>query len=812
MKEEGQMEKGPKSSCFFMLLLATLFLFSFCVIFPQSVFAKDPLPSQEMETTLFDLYLADKSQGLILVRFTDQWCEVVEPSDLVDQLPQLRDRQPIIELVTGQIIGEQKKEGIGLVRCDVYSFRITVNVDPQNLLEKPLTLSDRLPDPENKFSFNQNVYVTSAGTVDKDFNSAFTSRSLASVGKYWANIDGTAVEDRPFELDNLSGSGIIGDYRMDLGMLRTKGQEFAGSADYAGVAVETSKDMILDQDLLQGSRLQIYVPSRSRVEFYRGGRLLSVQILDFGLQEVDTSDFPDGSYQVDVLIKEDGGQETRERHFFTKSGYLTVRSKPIYTVQAGVLRKEFSIKDTPVFQTGARVRALDSVDLESAISGTDKVRIGSVGFTGLWGDYRLGSSFSYSDQGHAGVSGVIDGILPWEVRYNVSGSKTLNPEPSTKQLPQEDQAPEDPFFPLFREKDNNIDVISRERNTLYASVIRTFDRVNMRFVGNSNESEVSRRRYAYGPVLEWTFFLQRQHTARLILSYLETNDGERGAALISYRVNFRPWSILTEAAGRVQSSGEKDLGGVDINYDSRNRSQRGVRGRFSSELKEGGQNKKGLSEVNTAELGLANRFLESSVFARNNESAAAEQTNIGINAGSSFMLSQDLGVSVSNPAPGEAALIVETTTRTPGLPLEVLVDNQVYDLMKSGQRMVVKLMPYRSYRVSIRPTEEAPLLRYDNEAFAFSVFPGNVLKKTWKIDKTFLVLGRLVDKNGKPIPFQRIKGVKEYVVTEEDGSFQAEISGSEELRVESSLYQCKLPLTVPEEVEFIYDLGEIRCE
>lgn len=71
------------------------------------------------------------------------------------------------------------------------------------------------------------------------------------------------------------------------------------------------------------------------------------------------------------------------------------------------------------------------------------------------------------------------------------------------------------------------------------------------------------------------------------------------------------------------------------------------------------------------------------------------------------------------------------------------------------------------------------------------------------------MLGRLVDSAGVPIAWARVKGAKEYIVPEADGSFQAEITRSSTLKVENKDITCTV--RIPDDAEFLYEAGDVEC-
>jgi len=152
---------------------------------------------------------------------------------------------------------------------------------------------------------------------------------------------------------------------------------------------------------------------------------------------------------------------------------------------------------------------------------------------------------------------------------------------------------------------------------------------------------------------------------------------------------------------------------------------------------------------------------------------------------------------------------VESDTTRSGF--DVVVNGIVKDIVRPGRKSVLGLAPYRIYSVSVRPVKTADLVVYDSRVERLVLFPGNIIKKSWAAHKVFIALGRIVDPQGRPIAFQRIKGTEEYTITEEDGTFQAELSGFEKLYIESSQHRCSITLPELEDVQYFAEIGDLVC-
>ncbi len=78
-----------------------------------------------------------------------------------------------------------------------------------------------------------------------------------------------------------------------------------------------------DLDYIEGNSIILYLPERSTVEAYKGDALIHIESYYAGNQEINTKDFPYGSYNVRFRIKSASGSEKEETRFLHKNGSYT---------------------------------------------------------------------------------------------------------------------------------------------------------------------------------------------------------------------------------------------------------------------------------------------------------------------------------------------------------------------------------------------------------------------------------------------------------------------------------------------------------
>lgn len=775
----------------------------------QRLNEKDP----SVESTVFDLYLSDKFKGSLLVSYTESWFEIDEPSEVLEQLPELKKgADEILPLVSGRIEKTRTIEGVGTVYYDLGTFRIVLQLGAEYLKGKGLDLTKRMLAPSSGLSFNQALGIATSLQDDSSSQSAFSHRSFGSYGRFFTRVDGAAVQNRPYEITEATGGGIIGNYQLRGGLLQMRGQAFSPSLQFAGMQFETAEQIFLDDELARGSPLQIFVPSRSTVEFYRDGRLLAVMVLDYGLQEVNTSAFPQGSYDVDIVIKESSGQVTQDRRFFTKAGFLASRAHPVLSLSAGVIRDKLDILATPLAQAAVRYRAFDFMDLGTSVSGTDENIITSADFNGLFRNLRFGAGGAVAQDNSKGVQGSL-GLTVWNTALSGRVARTYGTDASLSLVPTPSPTGVE-VIPLAPEVRRELSIEPQEVNS--ATIYKNFGRVDGRFVLERNKVRDSPARYSNGPTLDWRLLDSTLQSVVLRGSYLATERGMTKSLQLLFRRRITPaLSLSSQLLQRWQDADNESLILVGVSYDSLSgRSGTGSKLRSTLEARRQDQDS-GKKDTQTVSLDadVTSQYLRSTAFARGINQNSGFSKSLGINAESSFLISDKGDLSIGHPVQSDAALVAEVDGEDfpDDAKFEVLVNGQVRDLVRPGERAVIGLSPYQTYKANIRPSEGSAIVDYDTSTVPFSLFPGNVFKHVWKVERTFIILGRIVDETGAPIPSERVRGTNEYCFTEEDGTFQAEITGKTTLYIDSKRVKCSLDFKLETKPEYYLDVGDIVC-
>jgi outer membrane usher protein FimD/PapC len=778
-------------------------------------------PAPELlDTTLFDLYLGETLKGRALVHFMDDYCRIDNPEDILDQLAQVKSKDGLDRLLTGWMKKKKNIDEVGSIECDTATFRIIIKLGQDFLKPKQLNLLDKVPDPKNEFSLQQRLRGAASGDIDQTLTSSFQNRTIVSKGRNWAVLDGTYVNEVGYEIDEASVSRTIDSIETTVGLLRTEGQFFASSVDYAGITLRTSPNVFLNRDTLRGTPIEVFVPSRSRVEFFRGRRLLAVEDLDYGLQEIDTSNFPQGSYDVDIVITEDDGRVIREKRLFTKSGLLEAGPIPIFSLELGTLRDRRSVSSVPVGQLGLTWRLFDFLQLNGSVYGTEDLQLAATEFTALYKGVIMQGGYIHSNNDDSAFTATVAGNIDYfnwnfTIREAIKGFGNQQVFSNTRD--RDDIL--DPFVdtrdPLANDEFN---VLPNTISNINGTVGVQHGDLRLRYSYNSNEAVsrgVTQKRYSYGPRFDWTFYRRVKTQLNFHTSMLDTEEGRKFIGFISLNYRFGRFSFAENVQHREEALLNESRVLTSLNYDSKTFSGRGTRARLTDELitREVKDSSEGrVQEVrNRLEVDHTNDLSQLRGFVRDLRSSANDSTSVGLDLNTNFTVDKDASIRVSSPPLQDSMVLVHVKGSVPVGDIEIVINGQVRDTIQAGGTAAIGLPPFQVYRLNIRPSENAKLLDYDSDVREFSLFPGNMVKETWTVEPIYIGIGRLVDEAGNPMPWTRIKGPKHYTITEEDGVFQSELSAGTRLFVEKDEKKCEIQLPKIEKIMHVHDFNDVTC-
>jgi hypothetical protein len=131
--------------------------------------------------------------------------------------------------------------------------------------------------------------------------------------------------------------------------------------------------------------------------------------------------------------------------------------------------------------------------------------------------------------------------------------------------------------------------------------------------------------------------------------------------------------------------------------------------------------------------------------------------------------------------------------------------------ISGGKKLTLFLEPYKVYDVRLRPRGDG-IASFDTTPKSVTLYPGNVSEVDWNVTPLFVLFGRAVADNGKPIGNADIAGPHGIGRTDGDGYFQIEANRNDELRLtEASGAACTIAIAPERSTQGLISAGDMKC-
>ena len=307
----------------------------------------------QAQTTVVDVYVAGRLAVSTMALYDLENVEFLTPEEIVAALPDLADPAAIkralgVPLATNadalcahpaQVdCGELTPDVAGII-FDESTFRVALFLAPDQWAAQRVNSSRFLPAPTARElgSVHQfNVAMAGGGAEESVFDLGATSLVSRGESRLYGRYD---ITRSGFTISELGVAQDRNGYRYEAGLMRSlgRGGAFVGEQDVVGVRAGTALDLRADLDTAEGTPIFLFLQRRSRVDVFRGERLIDSRFYEAGNQQLDTSRLPDGAYDLRVRIRGDDGREREERFFFVRTRELPPLDQPLIYAEAGAL-------------------------------------------------------------------------------------------------------------------------------------------------------------------------------------------------------------------------------------------------------------------------------------------------------------------------------------------------------------------------------------------------------------------------------------------------------------------------------------------
>ena len=197
--------------------------------------------------------------------------------------------------------------GISGVIVDPETFRVDLFLGREFLLATKAG-PRLLPDPISGPSLVQGVMLAvSSDLIDQSgVHAGATFDTAASIGRNAFISQIAAGDQQGFQADQMYLQRVQGGWRAAAGLMTSPSEAVLTNFNFVGADWASFQPTSLDNPNA-GTPLDVLLPRHARVELYANGTLVSAQQYDGGLQLIDTSLLPTGSYNRVRIIARDGG-------------------------------------------------------------------------------------------------------------------------------------------------------------------------------------------------------------------------------------------------------------------------------------------------------------------------------------------------------------------------------------------------------------------------------------------------------------------------------------------------------------------------
>lgn len=773
------------------------------------------------QRSLVDIYYGNRYLGSQLVTYTAKTIIFSDPARIVRKIGDISNPPLVQEAITGEIqtnsdkiCSPEKDDVCGVMTPAIVSvifdesrFRVDIFVSRDFLMTREITISKYLPPSDGGYSATQNLSAAVAGTRSSNNtanNEDYTLYGTSAIAKEENSLYGSwdYSKAQHFSVNSLYGQREFEGVSYRAGIISSEGfgLSFTPNQTLAGAHLGSSDRTRTDTGYSGGMPLDVFLSTRGRVEAYKDSRLITSYFFEAGSQQLDTSSFPSGVYDVEIKIIDDQGMVIRtETRFFAKQFGLPPEGEWLYFIEAGKVLDSNRGTVLPnetnqlLARAGVSRRLTNTLaaSVSSAINkGNGLVELG-IFHTGY--RYEISPSVMVDSKNAYGfnvISHVYLGKLSVSAGHRQLWNKGYNQISNTS---------DDPALLG----------ISFRQSSVSMSVPFFSGTANYRFSENFTENTTG----AANPVIRthaagYHARVYRAHNLDVDMEATYSQSLEDKIAMLSFSFRLRDerwtWRTTPLAEHTWNDRGEKSSERLrtSVSWDSKSLFDSAIRADVGAEVGTG-------EERYDMQLEAASSWGRGGLSLNHVVAGGSTNTNYGVSFNSSFMANSE-HMAIGGENISESALIINVKG-SEGDVFDVAIDGQRRSYAVAGRPSLVGLAPYRQYTVSISPTSDA-LYEFDERERTVTLYPGNVVSLEYKATSLKLLFGRLLFK-GKAVMGAAIKGGLHSANTDDYGLFQIEVpSDADAISVvlrDGKVIKLKLP---EDRSEGVLSMGTVELE
>lgn len=822
----------------------------------------ETLPPQGFEgvddevSTEFDVRFQERSIGSFRATFKGGKLSFSNPAALAQALGPGVDTAAVTAFLSQPLsANEQFKCRPGIILSAGCGLLPT---DTSGIIASPETFSVSL--------FLSRQYLISAITGPRLLGPAMSGPSLIQTARFSAARDGNSGTSYGGTFDTLASLGrtsivaqttlsdveglrtqqfyvqrIWSDRRAAVGLLQDYQSLVFTNYRLLGAEFESFYGTLLDAANDTATPLEVLLPQRGQVEIYRNGVLMTAARYDAGLQLLNTSALPEGSYTVRILARDGSRVLLDQTRAFSKISNLVPPGKTAFRVRAGERAEDNFLNPMGTGGPGFLPRRTGELVLSaSAQRRLGSAMAGTVTMTSfasrIYGETSV-QLFRGWLSGVAGVGVGTDGTYSALVSANAQFPRvSVYASARTTHVP-------DNVLPIAL--DDRYHAFFRSQDTFFGSVQTRVLGGSLGLSGSYSRSSDFPTRYAVGLQYNRSVNLPWAASALLSAGVTKSDFDTRVGFTISFfkRVDRKTTASFTGGGYYVGNSepgtgGRKGFSPVGEAVLSRSEQVGPV-----DLVAEGGA---GTDADGDRAFG---RVRALSPYGSGDAGIQWQKRPLG-NGATSYLFNGQTGFAVGGGGikvgmrdPAESMVMLDLTDvrTTPDAAnihatdnvdnvgtgsggenngvaeggYRITIDGRPYDYIEPGKRVALGLSAFKEYSIGLKP-EGAPQFDIDSTRRKVTVYPGNVVRLRFEAQRIISLFGQVLMEDGSPAAQARVEAGTDYAVADDRGYFtitaplasniairRADGSACVERSIKS-LIDAKAP-------SLLYRFGKVRC-
>ncbi len=787
---------------------------------PESAKQDEPVSDEYIETA-FDMFVGGNYFGFVMLKYSDNWIELLNPQEAISLLPAIRKRQEMLPLFTGRIFDKKDIAKLGSITVNYNNFALDITIAPEQAVKTKIDM-DKIADFEGsptllaRFAANGSINQTPEETSDRysisnNTRFAYNQHRLSTSGSF----NSVNSEYDTYTLQGETDFEVL-ETPLTLagGLLDVPGQMFASSISIIGASIFSNRKLYSDDPLLKSNLLEVFVPTRALVEVFKNnantGQVLFSRMLEFGHTQIDTRKFPRGSYPVEIIISVDGVEQARYVEQFYKHEQIMPRERVELSLMHGKFCDDLEQYNVPVGYGSIRTRITDSLEGNFSFYSIDSRLILSQGLktvvpTESYGEFILDFNLSGSNRKN---------ILGYSSSVSWSLGKTSGYFSFIKAF----EAP-----PIIHEEINILNFY--ERKTFNLAMSRSFvlwnRSLSLNFKGSYRKSGRGESYYRYGPSVRYipysdkntsiSFSAQHNWTSTDTETMMQVNLTYRFDSIIAsslYNRTQREGEVGTNFQNSIQYNGNQNSPGMLKNFQAK-----GIYSIYKTDHQDMGIHTNEMSSIDANYKGTT---LDISAYA--NHSSADGHNNFGGEAITTFVAGSSTESLWTGSVPMGSSIIAITLTGVADKEklISVLINGGHKAYMNIGETAFIEVPVYKESKLELRDADPKTgrFIKIIDPITTVTPYPGNILNRSFEIANIAIISGTLLQHDGTPVDSKFFETGYEPSYTDSEGGFIIEMPiRSKEKHIEfiANNHICSFEIAeVPKDT--LVDIGTLKCK